>query len=35
MRARSKGVDIHKFQVEVRRNVVLMEEAIEAAPEQL
>jgi hypothetical protein len=32
MRARSKGIDIHKMQIEVRRNVVLMEEAIEASP---
>ena len=32
MRARSKHVDIHRWQIEVRRAVVAMEEAIEAAP---
>ena len=31
-RARSKHVDIHRYQVEIRRNVVLIEEAIEAGP---
>jgi hypothetical protein len=34
MRARSlhKSAEIHKFQVEVRRNIVLMEETLEGAP---
>jgi hypothetical protein len=33
MRARSKGVDIHKLQIEVRRAVVAMEVAIEGTPD--
>jgi hypothetical protein len=32
MRARSKHVDIHKWQIEVRRAVAAMEEAVEGAP---
>ena len=32
MRARDRGVDVHRWQIEVRRNVVAMEEAVEQAP---
>jgi hypothetical protein len=32
MRARSKRVDIHRWQIEVRRAVVAMEEEIAQAP---
>jgi hypothetical protein len=32
MRARSKGVDVHRYQVDVRRAVVAMEEEIAQVP---
>ena len=31
-RARDKHVDVHRYVIEIRRNVVQMEEAIEASP---
>jgi hypothetical protein len=33
MRARDKGVDVHRYQVDVSRAVVAMEEAIDGAPD--